>query len=204
MSDNSMKNKRELSKIETYNKIVKSAKIKISSNGILNLTTLEIAKHANVAHGTIFSHFPQKELLYIKVFSDESKRIAKNLYDLTCDSDIRLKQLLINYLNTLIEDEGLHENIAREFPFYKPEIQNEIICTESIVRNLIYEKIEKGIANKLYTEVNITMAISYLFGTINFYLSRKGIFAEGKSSVLEAKKKDIIDTFFNFITTNND
>ncbi len=200
MSIDSMKNKRELSRIETYKRILTATRYMVVRYGILKISTLEIARRAGVAHGTIFSHFGNKNELFVKLFKEETRKIKEKLNVFACDKDIRLKELLNNYLNALIEDERLHTIMAKEFPFYHEDIQKEIIQLENIIKEMVFLKINEGINKGIFANVNVTMAISYFWGTINYYLTRKETFTKKGNSILNEKKEEIINTFFQILT----
>ena len=200
MSFYSMKNKRQISKKNTLQKIESTAKKVYIKKGVSNTSTMDIAREAKIAHGTIFAHFSTKNDLVIHVFKKELTYIAKQLKDYSYDSHIRCRELVHNYLNLIVENEDLFITIAKEFPFYPEEVKREIIATESIVRILIYNKIETGIKNGIFKDTDITTCLSFLFGTLNYYLSRKEMFAKDYESIIQKKKNSIIKTFFDLLT----
>lgn len=199
MSKNSMKNKREIYKEQTYKRLIRSAKYLYSKNGTLETTTKQICDRAKVAHGTLFSHFKTKEKLVQYVFSDIQTDIAKKLNIYANDPHIRLKELLVNYLGMIASHEQLFVVMSSEFPFYSQEVKNEILATETLVRNMIYQKIEQGIEKGEMRKLDITMSLSFLFGTIQYYLSRKDMFVSGNQSVINLKKNGIVDMFFQLL-----
>ena len=168
-------------------------------NGILLLNTLDIAKEANIAHGTVFAHFPNKEMLISNIIETELKSIARNLKEMIDNQSDGIGILLGNYMNLLAQNEDFFVVIAKEFPFLNPNLQKSIISTESIIKNIIYQHIETGIKNGIYKQIDITMSLSFLFGTINYYLSRKEYFITKNDKIIMEKKQQIIDIFFEII-----
>lgn len=55
-------------KVSTKERILDSACFLFSEHGFDNVTTRQIAEHANVRHGNIYYHFENKERLYYEVF----------------------------------------------------------------------------------------------------------------------------------------
>lgn len=194
-----MENKRSISKENTFSKIIASTNSLILKDGVLKVTTLNISKHAHIAHGTVFAHFKTKEDLIIKVIKDKLLSIAKKLKDLAQSKQSSLVAVLENYFDLMINEERFFEILAIEFPFFPEVLKKEIISTEAIMKNIIYAMIERGIKINIYKKTDITMAISYFFGTLNYYLTRKDFFSENKSSVLRMKKNSIINTFFQLL-----
>lgn len=192
----SMKNNREIAKYQTFNKIITSAKEVIIKKGIINLKTLDVAKKANIAHGTLFSHFQTKDVLVSEICQTELKNIAVRLKEITRNQQINIASLLEKYLSLVAENEAFYIIIAKEFPFLSKPIQESIISNEVIIRNILYQKIENG----NYNVANITMTISFFFATVNYYLSRKEYFESGKGGLMNEKKNDIISTFLKLLT----
>jgi TetR/AcrR family fatty acid metabolism transcriptional regulator len=191
-------NKRQLQKAQTVEKILTVSKALFIENGILNTTTLEIAKTCQVAHGTVFLHFKDKNTLIAAIFERELKRTAKEVYRLAMDSH-HLDVLLDRYFLYLENEEDFLAVIAREFPFYPLELRRSILSHESILRHLFFTAIENGIKAGKFKMVDITTTISFLFGTITYYLAHKPhLVPEG--SVIKTKKELIKHTFLQFLS----
>lgn len=134
-------------------------------------------------------------MLICEVLKSELQRISKTLYELKSEEK-NLAESLDSYLSLIAKEEDLYVVIAKEFSFLNSAIRNEIISTETIVRNIFYTKIEQGINQNKYKPVNPTVAISFLFATINYYLSRKEYYT---NRVIQAKKDKIIETFLTLL-----
>ena len=195
MSIYSMKSNRQISKEQTFEKILNATKQVIIKKGVLSFTTLEIANTAKIAHGTLFAHFSNKELLVTEIFKRELLRIAKNLKDITYSSDVNLSGFLTAFIDYLSDEEDFITVIAREFPFYNATVQREIIANEAIVKIMLHQMVEAGVENGIYRNTDITTLISVLFATIYYYLARKEFHVKGNGSLLQQKKQNIIETF---------
>jgi AcrR family transcriptional regulator len=193
-----MKNKRQIAKLQTFDKIIATTKQLISDIGIIDLKTLEVAKKAGIAHGTLFSHFETKEALIAKVCQNELLAIAKTLKKIT-EQDTGVISLLKSYLNLVAENEDFYVVIAREFPFLDTSIQERILANETIIKNMLYQKIEAGNNAGQFNVEDITMTISFFFASINYYLSRKEYFVSGRGKLMNQKKKQLIKTFMNLL-----
>src|SRR4030042_4219427 len=113
-------NKREKNKQDTRLKILQAAKQEFIINGFLNTKTIDIAKRAEIAHGTLFFHFKNKEKLIIEIIDNELYGITGELYDLLNDTN-NFEELLSRYLDFMEKEEGFFSTIARELPFYSAE-----------------------------------------------------------------------------------
>lgn len=198
MSFDSMKTKREISKDNTRKKLINATYKRILTDGIIRLKTIDVAKDAAIAHGTLFSHFPTKEELITKVCSDELLKTAKELRA-SSDKSHDISEILSNYLEILGKNEEFHTVMAKEFPFMDTAIQRNVIANETIIKNILYKEIEKVANSNKNTSIDITTSISFLFGIINHYLSRKEFIAYKGEKILELKSKTIIETFIKLI-----
>lgn len=190
-------NKRQEAKYNTHKKIIKSAKEIFTQNGVLNSTTKEIAVDCGIAHGTLFMHFENKETLIAEIFTIELKRIGEEMYQISNKSS-ELETLIDLYFDFLEKDEDFLSVIYKEFPFYSKALQRKILSIEIIIRNFFYNSIESGIRKNKYKELKITTTLSFLFGTLNYYIRQKEIFIES-GSVIKSKRESIKETFFNLI-----
>jgi AcrR family transcriptional regulator len=196
MSKYSMKNKRILAKEYTRNLILEKTLEIIISNGIINTTTKQIADACNLAHGTLFAHFNNRETLIGSVIKNELLRIAQKLY-LIAEKKCSFEQLLGEYLDVISEDENLLVVIQKEFSFLDDYLKNEIITTETIIKKFFYDVINSEINSENIKPVNISVLISCIFGSINHYLTRKEYYV-ALGSVIALKKPEIIKIFINF------
>lgn len=191
-------NKRELQKKATRNLLKQCAKEEFVKQGFLKTATHSIAKKAGVAHGTLFLHFKTRETLIMEIIRDELVTLTDDMH-LLLDRASDLKELLTIYLDYLEKDELFFAVIARELPFYPPELRREIFFTESGVRGYFYLILEGGIKNGRYKEQDITMSVTFLFGTISYILANRESL-NPRGSVIKVKKKEIIKNFLTYIT----
>jgi AcrR family transcriptional regulator len=191
-------NQREKAKKETREKLLVAAKDEFIKRGLLNISTVDIAKQAGVAHGTVFFHFQNKEILLVEVFDRELLKITDELYTLLHGSN-EFEDLLHTYLGFLEREETFFAIIARETPLYAPELRRTILGREAAIRHYFYEALEKGTKQGQYKAVDISAALNFLFGTLNYYLClRESFVTEG--SVIRAKRQTIIDTFIQLLS----
>ncbi|MDA3813095.1 MAG: TetR/AcrR family transcriptional regulator [Candidatus Cloacimonetes bacterium] len=190
-------NKRQAQKQITREKIITAAKQIFIEKGIINTATAQIAELAGIAHGTLFLHFPNKDALVIELLDVELIKFSDNIKQLILEtSDI--DKILDQYLNLIQAEEGFFSSLARELPNYKDELRRKILFRESLMREHFHQVIEKGIEQNIYTQIDIPSALTFLFGTINYYLSLKSSFVH-QGSVIEKFHEQIIDIFMKIL-----
>jgi len=190
-------NKRQTQKQFTREKIIVAAKQIFIEKGIINTATSQIAEVAGIAHGTLFLHFPNKDSLVIELLDVELAKFSNNLKQLILETT-DVKTISDQYLNLIQEEEGFFSSLARELPNYKDELRRKILFRESLIREHFHQVIEKGIEQNIYTEVDIPSTLTFLFGTINYYLSLKTSFVQG-GSVIEKFHDRIIEIFMKLL-----
>lgn len=190
-------NKRQMQKQFTREKIIGAAKQIFIEKGIINTATSQIAEAAGIAHGTLFLHFPNKDSLVIELLDVELAKFSENIKQLiieTTDIDTILEQ----YLDLIQTEEGFFSSLARELPNYKDELRRKILFRESLIREHFHQVIENGIKQNIYADIDIPSTLTFLFGTINYYLSLKTSFVQ-QGSVIEKFKPSIIRTMKNIL-----
>ncbi|MCF7794086.1 MAG: TetR/AcrR family transcriptional regulator [Candidatus Cloacimonetes bacterium] len=191
-------NKRQFQKQKTRQHILKVARQELIRNGFLNATTAAIAQKAEVAHGTLFLHFKNKNMLILEILDKELSEINRSIQKVIVSAG-DFEQMLLVYLNELQRSEDLFSVLARELPFYSPELRRMILFRQSIIREHFHKFLTEKIAAGLYEKIKIPSALNFFFGTLNYYLSLKNIFVKD-SSVIEKFKTEIIETFLAILT----
>ena len=190
-------NKRQLQKQFTREKIIAAAKEIFIEKGIINTATSQIAEAAGIAHGTLFLHFPSKDALVIELLDVELLKFNSAIKQLIVTTS-SIEKVLDQYLLLIIQEEGFFSTLARELPYYKSELRRKILFRESLIREHFHQAIKRGVKDDIYAKIDIPSALTFLFGTINYYLSLKTSFVQ-KGSVIEKFHYQIIDTFLKIL-----
>ncbi len=190
-------NNRDQQKKETRQKILQAAKQEFVQNGFLETNTKTIADKAGVAHGTLFLHFPTKHALIENVLETVLVSLDIQLEKMVSEQK-GLEGLLNGYLDFIRDNESFFEVLAIELPHYPKDIRIKAYLNEASARNYFYNIIQRGVALGIYKKIDVKMSLTFLFGTINYYLSNKrNILKNG--SIIDYKKEAIINTFISFI-----
>jgi len=183
-------NKRKEQKLKTRNLILKTAKEIFSENGFLNTATSQISAAAGIAHGTLFLHFPNKDSLVLEVLDKELAIISNEIQKLL-ENSFDFEELLKAYLELLTEREKLFAVLAKELPFYSDELRRKILFRESMIRSNFHKVLLDDIKEGKIRNCNVHAIVSFIFGTLNYYLSLKHIFVS-KGSVIQKFKESIL------------
>jgi len=191
-------NKRQIQKRKTRDRIIKTAREVFVDKGFLAATTSEIAQQADIAHGTLFLHFINKDNLIVNILDNELEELNKIITKLI-ENASNFENLLSGYLDFISQREDFFSVIARELPFYNPELRRKILFREAMLRDYFYKTLEKEISERNLVKTDVPSALIFLFATINHYLALKPIYVT-KGSVIKVFRKKIISTFLFFLS----
>lgn len=113
-------------KLETHERIVKRASVRLREKGAHGIGVADLMKDAGLTHGGFYAHFDSREALVIEAFAyamDRSTERWRKLGELT-PPDKRLAAIVDSYLTTTHRDDPGHgcavptlgAEIARESP----------------------------------------------------------------------------------------
>ena len=154
-----------------YKQIIDAAVIVIAENGYHQAQVSKIAKQANVADGTIYLYFKNKEDILISVFTEKMAVFVNNLKEIikgeTSSSD-KLLKMIDNHFRVLATDHHLAIVTQLELRQSNKDIRLKIndVLKEylSLLDHILIEGLENGEFNK---EMDIRLARHMVFGTID-------------------------------------
>ena len=185
-------NKRQLQKKQTKGKIIRKAIELYNKAGFLKTSTSQIANYAEIAHGTLFLHFPSKEILMEEIMDIMMDDISNQMYQMVQEHQ-SLSELLETFFDLLEKKESFFIILYKELPFYSIEIQRKILFKESIMRNHFINTIQSQAS--LDKSVPINTAVTMLFSTIRYYLTLHYFFTKD-DNVIHHFRENIITTFY--------
>jgi TetR/AcrR family transcriptional repressor of acrEF/envCD operon len=207
MSFNSIKgadimqlNKRQQQKIQTRTLILETAISYFGNNGITTSRTIDIAKAANISHGTIFSHFATQEELLIAVIEEFGERITNKLHE-SIDTNCSLYEALETHISILIEYEAFYTRLIIERRLLPENVLNTYIAIQSAISIHISQAAEKDMESGIIRKVPIHLLFNTWMGLINYYLTNGDLFSPD-GSVLEKYGKELLVHYINLMTQN--
>ena len=191
-----MADKRRLQKAQTREKIINTA-IKIYSETGFSAPTIAIAKEAQIAHGSVFVHFPTLESLLICLLELFSRDIKTELHSLAESGD-NIEKLLDMHLSVLIKHELFYTRLIKEAVFLPEEAKNLFIAIQSTVSIHFSQALEHEINAGKIKDVPFHMLFNTWLGLVHYYLLNGDLFAPG-TSVLQRHKNTLIKCYLALI-----
>ncbi len=102
---------------DKHERIIKAAIKVFAKNGFYNSRVSEIAKEAQVADGTVYLYFKNKDDILIRLFEEEMDKIITNMkeeMDRIPQPDEKLRKFAVVHLNMVRENKNLAEVIQVE------------------------------------------------------------------------------------------
>jgi TetR/AcrR family transcriptional regulator, fatty acid metabolism regulator protein len=138
--------------IGKHERILKAALKVFAEKGFYSTRISEIAKEANVADGTIYLYFKNKDDLLISLFEEEMEKICQSMRDemnKTNDLIEKLRIFALSHLNRIQKNRELAEVIQVELrqsaKFMREYVNKGFIEYINLVREIIHEGQEKGV-----------------------------------------------------------
>jgi TetR/AcrR family fatty acid metabolism transcriptional regulator len=174
--------------------IIQSAIKIISEKGYFRSTISNIAKEANVADGTIYTYFKNKEELLIKSFEYVLENILNEIIEnIKEEKDIfgKIKVIIKKHLEFMYKNPDIANFLQIQLRQSKREIRNSIknIMRKyySIIGGILKEGIEQG---RIRNDVNLRVIGHMIFGTVDEIVT-SWILAENRCDLVK-KEEDIL------------
>ncbi len=188
-------NKRKEKKIETRKNILIVAERIFSERGFLAPSTADIAKAAEISHGSLFAHFQKRDDLIAAVLDETTLKIAKRLHELA-ERSPSLEEVLLAHLKGISEYENIYRWLVIEGPLLPDYARASTLGIQSAISKYILDAYERDHPEKNY------LPGSFLFnswlGLIHHYLINRDLFTTS-DSVFKDKKEFLVNSFIRMI-----
>ena len=181
-----------------HQKILQAAIKVFSEKGFYNSRVSEIAKEANVADGTIYLYFKNKDDILISLFEEEFGKIVQNMRAaLEKDKDAlqKIKRFAIAHLSIVTKQQELAEvmgvEVRQSSKFMKEYINKPFIEYLNIIRSVVIEGQEKGLIRKDLTPGIMKRAF---FGALD-EMARYWVLSTQKKHSIDDAALQISDVF---------
>jgi len=181
-----------------HQKILQAAVKVFSEKGFYNSRVSEIAKEANVADGTIYLYFKNKDDILISLFEEEFGKIVKNMrLELEKEKDAlqKIRRFAILHLSIVSKQQHLADvlgvEVRQSSKFMKEYVNKPFIEYLNLIRSVIIEGQEKGLIRKDLTPGIMKRA---LFGALD-EMTRYWVLSTQKKHSISDAALQISDVF---------
>lgn len=187
---------------DKYYRIIKAATKIFARKGFYTAKISEIAREAQVADGTIYIYFENKDDILISLFEEQMKAVVEGMVAKISELDDPAKKLevfALTHLQLLEQDKDIAEIIQvelRQSSKFMKEYKNEnFIQYLDLIGDIVREGQEKGVFNK---DVIPSVAKRAFFGALD-EMSRFWVLSSRKRYDIETAATQISGYFLNGI-----
>lgn len=188
---------RQKQKNATRKHIIEVAMKQYAMMGLTKARTSDIAKAANVSHGTIFAHFATQEELLIAVINEFGSRINKRLHELAAGRN-GVQEVLEAHIEGLTEFEDFYTKLVIESRLLPEDVRNTFVMIQSTVSFHLSQAAEKEMKAGSILPLPIHMIFNGWIGLIHYYLANSDLFSPGES-VLKRYGRDLLLYYMSLI-----
>ena len=183
-------NKRLNQKTATREQIIRIATQIYAQRGF-NTPTSVIAREAGVSHGTLFAHFPTREVLIVTLLIRFLEEINGRLHVLT-NAGGGITTMLNAHIEFLAEHEDLYRRLISETSILPEEVNN----TMATVQTTISEHFLAALRRRriVLKPVSHNLIFNAWLGLIHYYLQNKNLFAP-EGPVLKRYQQELVRSF---------
>jgi TetR/AcrR family fatty acid metabolism transcriptional regulator len=181
-----------------HQKILHAAIKVFSEKGFYNSRVSEIAKEADVADGTIYLYFKNKDDILISLFEEEFGKFVQNMQvELGKEKDPlqKIKRFAITHLSLVTKHPHLGEvmgvEVRQSTKFMKEYVNKPFIEYLNIIRSVVIEGQEKGVLRKDLTPGVMKRAF---FGALD-EMARYWVLSTKKKHSIDQAAVQISDVF---------
>ena len=189
---------RKMRKEHTRELLLRSAIEEFASRGIAATKTVDIARAAGVAHGTVFIHFPTREDLLNSVIDQFGKEIGAEFRKLSQKGG-GVREVLAAHLAIVRKFEPFYAQIVVEGPLLPRLARNNIFLIQTGIALYLEEALARDVEKKLVRRLPVHLLLNTWIGTLNYYLTNRDKFSPGRS-VIDEHGAELLDHFMSGIS----
>jgi len=189
MSDSKRKEQKE----QTRQRLIEAAFQQFAHHGLIATRTLDIANTAEVAHGSVFAHFPTREALLNSVIEEFGGRIAGRIHELAAGGG-SVREVLEAHLSGLSEYELFYTRLVTEQQSLPAEARNGLVMIQSAISLHLHQTAASGMNTGKIRRLPLHLFFNTWMGLIHYYLANADLFAPGES-VLKRYGQELIEYF---------
>ncbi|MGA2142986.1 MAG: TetR/AcrR family transcriptional regulator [Brevinematales bacterium] len=179
-------------------RIIKTAQAQFVKDGIIKAKTSDIASAAGLAHGTIFVHFPTREILLVEAVKDFGRKITERIHELEAMAG-NTREILEAHISGLSLFESFYTRLVTEGPLLPAQARQELLMIQSAVSYHLNGAVQRDIAAGRLKRVPIHLVFNTWIGLIHYYLVNRDMFSGG-GPVLERYRDELLDFFMGLIS----
>ena len=182
----------------TRARLLEAAGRLVCAQGFLAFRTLDLARAAEVSHGTVFVHFPTREALLVALVEERLAAVLRSIHA-RLESGADIGTLLRQHLEGLAPHEELYSWLVREQSGLPQELADALAGVNSTLSWHLTQAAARGRAAGTIKDVPDHFLFNCWIGLVHHYLANPGHFAPG-ASVIQTRGEELVRNFMNIIS----
>ncbi|MEU8825072.1 TetR/AcrR family transcriptional regulator [Streptomyces sp. NPDC048636] len=183
----------------TRRRLIGQAVRLVAEQGFAHTRTVDVARAANVSHGTVFTHFPSREALVLAVAGHIGQEITDRLHELV-GADGGLRAVLEAHLRCLEENEDVYRQLVIEALLLPAEFRATWVGLQSAIASYLCAAAEAEASRGRIRALPAHLMFNTWIGLVHHYLINKDLFAP-EGSVIAAHGPALVDHFLTLLHT---
>jgi len=192
-------NARARQKADTRRRILAQATRLCARRGFVRTRTIDVARAARVAHGSVFVHFPSREDLMAAVVAGMAGEITDALHRLATGG-ATLREVLAAHLQCLAEREDQIRWLLLEAPLLPAGFHTAWVGLQSAVSFHLAEAAEREMAAGRIRRMPLHLLFNTWIGLVHHYVINRDLFAP-RGGVLRAHGPELLEHFLELVAT---
>ncbi len=167
---------RQEQKAATRRRLLGHAERLVIRNGFATTRTIDVARAAGVAHGSVFVHFPSREDLMLSVASEMGRRLTDRLHELAA-AGTGLRPALTAHVGCIAEHEDLYHRLLVEGPSLPSDFRATWSGMQSAVATHILTAAEVDIHAGRVRPIPAHLLFNTWLGLVHHYVANRDLFA---------------------------
>lgn len=184
-------------KAHTLAQLRRSSRHVLAARGFHAARTLDVAKAANVAHGTLFVHYANRNVWIIDVIKDFTRDITDAMHAMALEDD-GLLGVLQSQLKVLTKHENLYARLLTEVSTLPKKARSAWLGLQAAMSHHLGVALEREQAAGRLKPIPLHLAFHTWIGLLHHYLANRDLFAP-TGSVLTKHGAKLLQFYFSLL-----
>jgi AcrR family transcriptional regulator len=175
---------RQEQKAATRRGLLQHAERLVIDRGFAETRTVDVARAAGVAHGSVFVHFPSRDDLMLSVATEMGRKLTDRLHAIAT-AGTGLPAALDAHLTYLAEHEDLYRRLLIEGPALPARFRTTWLGMQSAIAAYLLAAADVDIRAGRIRPVPGHLLFNTWLGLVHHYLMNREVFTSGTSVLAE-------------------
>lgn len=189
--------KRQQQKLKTRETLLRTAAQLFAEQGFLEPSTIDIARDAGIAHGTLFVHFPTRDNLVAEVIASTLGDMAVRLHA-GQKSSTSFEALIDHLLEEFAGQEKIYGHVLRQIDQLPSIARSTLLSIQTALSMQLFDAYNEQKSDLKLKSIRQDQLFIVWSGIVNHYILHRSLLAEGEC-VLRERKDEIKELFLTLL-----